>query len=86
MRNARHPAATLVTGLLAGVGLAGAADAHAAGTILHEMAAEFLVEEFMPTLLALADAALREPLTWAIPAAVALPWLLRRQRASRPPR
>ena len=51
--------------------------------VLHDMALAFLVEEFVPTLLALAAAALREPMTWGVLAALALPSLLRRARARR---
>ncbi len=43
---------------------------------------DFVRGEFVPTLLALADAALREPLTWAVIVAFALPSLWRRARAS----
>jgi hypothetical protein len=50
------------------------------GNLLHDMAIEFLVEEFVPTLLALAAAALREPMTWGVLAALALPSLLRHRR------
>ena len=32
--------------------------------ILHDMAIEFFTEEFVPTPLALAGAALRQPMTW----------------------
>lgn len=47
---------------------------------------DFVRAEFVPTLLALADAALREPLTWGVIAAAALPSLWRRAsgRAPRP--
>jgi hypothetical protein len=66
--------------------LALAPSAHAADNILHDMAVEFVVEEFVPTLLALAAAALREPMTWGVIGAAALISLLRRHRTSRQPR
>jgi hypothetical protein len=51
--------------------------------VLHDMAVEFIVDEFVPTLLALAEAALREPMTWGVLAALTLPSLLRHGRARR---
>ena len=51
-----------------------------------EVVLEFVRGELVPTLLALAVAALREPLTWGVIAAAALPSLWRRAygRAPRP--
>jgi hypothetical protein len=49
---------------------------------LYALAAAFVIDELIPTLAALAVAAGREPLTWAVLAAVALPALWRRARAS----
>lgn len=43
---------------------------------------EFVRSEFVPTLWALAVAALREPLTWAVIGAGALPTLWRRLRTT----
>jgi hypothetical protein len=83
MQRARLPSLSWVADL---PWLFGTPDAHAAGNLLHDMALEFLIDEFVPTLLALAQAALREPMTWGLVAALALPSLLRRQRTSRPPR
>jgi hypothetical protein len=83
MQRARLPSLSWVAGPPC---LFGTADAHAAGNLLHDMALEFLLDEFVPTFLALAQAALREPMTWGILVALALPSVLRRQRASRPPR
>jgi hypothetical protein len=60
--------------------LAVAPSAHAADGSLRELAVEFLSDEFMPTLLALAVAALREPMTWGVIGAAFLPALLRRAR------
>jgi hypothetical protein len=60
-----------------------AANAHAADNILHDMALEFIVDEFVPTLLALATAALREPMTWGVIGVAATLSLLRRRRSSR---
>jgi hypothetical protein len=51
--------------------------AHAADNILHDIALEFIVDEFVPTLLALATAALREPMTWGVIGAVVLIALVR---------
>ena len=65
------------------IALAATPHAHAADNILHDMAIEFLVDELVPTLLALAAAALREPMTWAVLCAAALPSLLRRHRAAK---
>jgi hypothetical protein len=73
----------LPAALVLGTGLTGAAGARASTNMLHDMAVEFIVDEFVPTLLALAAAALREPLTWAVLGAFALPALLRRRRATR---
>jgi hypothetical protein len=50
---------------------------------LPTLAAAFLVDEFVPTLLALATAALREPMTWGVICAAALPAMLRRRRSAR---
>jgi hypothetical protein len=75
----------LPAALVLGTGLTGAAVAHAGTNLLHDMAVEFVVDEFVPTLLALAEAAMSEPLTWAVLGALALPALLRRRRrATRP--
>lgn len=49
---------------------------------LSAFALDFVRSEFVPTLWALAAAALREPLTWAVLGAFALPTLWRRLRAS----
>ena len=49
---------------------------------LPTLAAAFLVDEFVPTLLALATAALREPMTWGVICAAALPAVLRRHRSA----
>lgn len=49
---------------------------------LATFAVDFVRSEFMPTLWALAVAALREPLTWAVIGAGALPALWRRVRTS----
>lgn len=57
--------------------------AHAADNVLHDIAIEFFTEEFVPTLLALATAALREPMTWGVLCAAALPALWRRHRSSK---
>jgi hypothetical protein len=57
-------------------------NAHAADNILHDMAIEFLVDELVPTLLALATAALREPMTWGVIVVATLPALWRRHRSS----
>jgi hypothetical protein len=65
------------------LGLAIAPRAHAADNILHDMAIEFIVDEFVPTLLALAAAALREPMTWGVIGAAVVAALLRRARAGR---
>jgi hypothetical protein len=54
--------------------------AHAADNILHDMAIEFIVDDFVPTLLALAAAALREPMTWGVIGAAAVAAWLRRTR------
>jgi hypothetical protein len=64
---------------------AASVNAHAADNILHDMAIEFFTDEFVPTLLALATAALREPMTWGVLGAAALLSLLRRHRSSRRP-
>jgi hypothetical protein len=53
---------------------------------LPAFALDFVRHEFVPTMLALADAALREPLTWAVLAAFAVPAWWRRRRASTPAR
>lgn len=45
-------------------------------------AVDFVRGEFVPTLWALAEAALREPLTWAVIGAFALPMLWRRLKTS----
>jgi hypothetical protein len=63
--------------------LALAPSAHAADNLLHDMAIEFFTEEFVPTLLALATAALREPMTWGVIGAAVLPAVLCRRRVSR---
>jgi hypothetical protein len=62
--------------------LALAPSEHAADNLLHDMAIEFFTEEFVPTLLALAGAALREPMTWGVIAAGFAPALLRRTRSN----
>jgi hypothetical protein len=62
--------------------LVAAPNAYAADNPLRDMAIEFLVDEFVPTLMALATAALREPLTWGVIVAAAVPSLLRRHRTS----
>ena len=49
---------------------------------LTTFAVDFVLSEFVPTLWALAVAALREPLTWAVIGAGALPALWRRVRTS----
>lgn len=49
---------------------------------LPAFALEFVRSEFVPTLWLLAATALREPLTWAVIGAAALPWLWRRARTS----
>jgi hypothetical protein len=51
-----------------------------------EIAIEFIRGEFVPTFVALADAALREPLTWSVLALDALAWWRTRAsaRAARP--
>jgi hypothetical protein len=66
------------------LGVAGV-NAHAADNVLRDMAIEFFVDEFVPTLLALATAALREPMTWGVIGAAALLSFLRRHRSSRRP-
>ncbi len=62
--------------------LAASNNAHAADNTLHDMAIEFFVGEFVPTLLALATAALREPMTWGVICAATLPAMLRRRRSA----
>ncbi len=62
--------------------LAASTSAQAADNILHDMAITFFVDEFVPTLLALATAALREPMTWGVICAAALPVMLRRRRSA----
>jgi hypothetical protein len=63
--------------------LALAPSARASDNILHDMAIEFFTQEFVPTLLALASAALREPMTWGVIAAGFAPALLRRARVGK---
>jgi hypothetical protein len=48
---------------------------------LPALAAAFIADEFLPTMVALAVAALREPMTWGVIGAALLPALLRRARA-----
>jgi hypothetical protein len=67
--------------LACALSLAVAPSAHAADGNLRELAVGFLSDEFVPTLLALATAALREPMTWGVIGAGFLPALLRRVRA-----
>lgn len=50
---------------------------------LPTLAAAFLADEFVPTMVALATAALREPMTWGVLCVAALPALLRRHRSAR---
>ncbi len=45
------------------------------------LAAAFIADEFLPTMAALAVAALREPMTWGVIAAGFMPALLRRINA-----
>ena len=63
--------------------LVAAPNAYAADNLLRDIAIEFVVDEFVPTLMALAAAALREPLTWGVIVAAAIPPLLRRLRTAR---
>jgi hypothetical protein len=65
------------------LGLAAVSHAHAADNLLHDMAIQFFVDEFLPTMVALATAALREPMTWGVICAAALPAMLRRRRSSK---
>jgi len=58
--------------------------AHAADNILHDMAMEFILDEFVPTMVALAAAALREPMTWGVVGAAVVLALLRRARVNKP--
>jgi hypothetical protein len=67
--------------LACALALAVAPSAHAADGTLRELAVEFVRDEFVPTLLALAAAALREPMTWGVVGAALLPSLLRRARS-----
>ena len=48
---------------------------------LPALAAAFIADEFLPTMVALAVAALREPMTWGVIGAAVLPALLRHTRA-----
>lgn len=50
---------------------------------LPTLAAAFLVDEFVPTMVALATAALREPMTWGVICAAALPSMLHRRRSAK---
>lgn len=47
---------------------------------LPALAATFIADEFLPTIVALAVAALREPMTWGAIGAAFVPALLRRAR------
>ena len=49
---------------------------------LPTLAAAFLTDEFVPTMVALATAALREPMTWGVICAAALPAMLHRRRSA----
>jgi hypothetical protein len=60
-------------------------NARAADNLLHDMAIQFITDEFVPTLLALAAAALGEPMTWGVISAAALLLLVRRHRSSSRP-
>jgi hypothetical protein len=48
---------------------------------LPALAAAFIADEFLPTMVALAVAALREPMTWGVIGAALAPALLHRARA-----
>ena len=50
---------------------------------LPTLAAAFIADEFLPTMAALAVAALREPMTWGVIGAGFVPEMLRRARAGK---